>query len=131
NALRTAVDVRRFPWIRPLVAAYAADFASVASLFAGNPADDASWRETIARVQRSTHDRARLADVVSRQLEARGASMEARHAASVLGDRSSVAIVTGQQAGLFGGPLDTLLKAITTVQLARPVHSTFGAPDVR
>lgn len=49
----------------------------------------------------------------------RGAPPEAIAAAKTLLDPDSVAIVTGQQAGAFGGPLFTILKAITTIQLAR------------
>ena len=56
--VRAAIDLRRFSWIRPLVAAYSSDFPSVASLFAGNPADPEAWTQTIARVQRSPRDRA-------------------------------------------------------------------------
>ncbi|MEO6222637.1 MAG: hypothetical protein ABIP90_05260, partial [Vicinamibacterales bacterium] len=56
--VRAAIDLRRFPWIRPLVAAYSSDFPSVASLFAGNPADSEAWTQAITRVQQSPRDRA-------------------------------------------------------------------------
>ncbi len=128
GVIPTSVDLRRFPWIRPLVTAYADDFASVAPLFAGNPSEPAAWRTTIARVQRSTHDRALLRSVLTRQLERRGAPAAARAAAHALGDPTTVAVVTGQQAGAFGGPLYTLLKAITALQLARDIRSQHGVP---
>ncbi|HET9369089.1 MAG TPA: bacillithiol biosynthesis cysteine-adding enzyme BshC [Vicinamibacterales bacterium] len=130
GVIREAIDLGRFPWIRPLVGAYAHDFASVAPLFAGNPADPQAWRDTIARVQRAPRDRARLASVVSAQLDRRQAPPEARAAAAALADARSVAIVTGQQAGLGGGPLYTLLKAVTALQLARRVSDGHGLPVV-
>ena len=57
SAVREAVDLSRLPWIRPLVKAYTEDFASVAPLFAGNPADPRAWAATIERVQRAPRDR--------------------------------------------------------------------------
>lgn len=130
TAVRAAIDLRRFPWIRPLVAEYASDFARVSSLFAGNPANAADWASTIARVQRAPRDRAAIERMVSAQLERRGAPPESRAAAMQLADPRTVAVVTGQQAGLFGGPLYTLLKAVTAVQLARRVQSDHGVPAV-
>ena len=130
GAVRAAVDLRRLPWIRPLVSAYANDFASVAPLFAGNPAAPDAWRETIARVQQSACDRSTLAAILQRQLAARGAPPEAREAAGRLAQPDAVAIVTGQQAGVFGGPLYTLLKAVTAIQLARRMAQEQGVATV-
>jgi bacillithiol biosynthesis cysteine-adding enzyme BshC len=128
--LRAAIDFERFPWIRPLVAAYTHQFSSVAPLFAGDPADPAAWRDTIARVTRAPRDRAAIAAIVARQLASRRAPDAAVAGAAHLGDPRAVAIVTGQQAGVFGGPLYTLLKAITTIQLARQVQKSHGVPVV-
>ena len=94
--VRAAIDLRRFSWIRPLVAAYSSDFPSVASLFAGNPADPDAWTQAIARVQRRPRDRAGVSQVVAAQLERRNAPALARSAASQLADPSAVAIVTGR-----------------------------------
>jgi bacillithiol biosynthesis cysteine-adding enzyme BshC len=50
--------------------------------------------------------------------------------AAALALPGTVAVVTGQQAGLFGGPLYTLLKAVNTVTVARHVAATTGATVV-
>jgi bacillithiol biosynthesis cysteine-adding enzyme BshC len=130
GVIRGAIDVRRLPWIRPLVGAYAYDFGKVAPLFAGNPADPEAWRRTIARVQRAPRDRQALAALIGRQLADRGAPAESRAGAAELSNPSAVAVVTGQQAGLFGGPLFTLLKAATAVQLARQIRAAHDVPAV-
>ncbi len=128
--LRDTVSFPRLPWLRPLVEAVAHDFASVAPLFAGNPADARDWASAIARVQHSTHDRDAVASLLVAQMTKRGAPAAAINAAGLLARPDAVAVVTGQQAGIFGGPLYTLLKAVTTVQLARAATATHGTPVV-
>ena len=51
-------------------------------------------------------------------------------AADRLADATAVAVLTGQQAGLFGGPVYTLLKAITALKLADEVSRRHGVPAV-
>jgi bacillithiol biosynthesis cysteine-adding enzyme BshC len=113
------IDVRRFPWIRPLAGDYAFDFERVAPLYSGNPASAAAWSDAIARVAAFPRSRQAIAGVLAAQQAHRGAPAAARDAAKSLADGATVAVVTGQQAGAFGGPLFTLLKAITAVQLAQ------------
>jgi bacillithiol synthase len=130
TSARLAVDVRRFPWINRLAADYAFDFARVADFYAGNPADPAAWADAIARTQQFARQRDAVADLIAAQQQRRGAPAESMAAAARLRDARTVAIVTGQQAGVFGGPLFTLLKAITAIRLAERVRDTHRVPAV-
>src|SRR5438094_8117297 len=126
----SGIDVRRFPWIRPLSGDYAYNFQQVEGLYAGNPLDTGAWRDAIRRAQQHPRDRASVARLLQRQQQERGAPAAARDAATRLADPATVAVVTGQQAGVFGGPMYTLLKALTALQLARKTEREHGAPAV-
>jgi bacillithiol biosynthesis cysteine-adding enzyme BshC len=127
---RLPIDIRRFPWIRRLAADYVYNHARVADFFAGNPAEPAAWRDAITRTQRHPRNRDAVADLLQAQQRRRGAPEAALSATAQLRDPRSVAIVTGQQAGLFGGPLFTLLKAISAIRLAEHVRAEHQVPAV-
>ncbi len=124
------IDVRQFPWIRRLASDYAFDYHHVAPFFAGNPAAPEAWTAAVARAQRYPRDREALAAVIDAQQRQWGAPAAAQDAARRLADPTSVAVVTGQQAGLFGGPQFTLLKALTTIKAARQASAAYGVPVV-
>lgn len=130
DAASTAIDVRTLSWIRPLVGAYAYDYGAVAPLYAGNPASRDAWTDAVRRSRAHPRDHAAIARIIQAQQEHRGAPPEARAAAERLADPGTVAVVTGQQAGVFGGPLFTLLKAITAIQLAKRASEEHGVPVV-
>ena len=124
------MDVRRFPWVRPLAGEYAANFASVAPLYAGDPQSPDAWREVSARVRSHPGHRDHVAAAIAAQQRRRDAPEAARTAAALLANPDTVAVVTGQQAGVFGGPLYTVLKAVSAIQLARRAAQTLGTPVV-
>jgi bacillithiol biosynthesis cysteine-adding enzyme BshC len=125
-----AVDVRRFPWVRRLTADYAYDFRAVAPFFSGDPNDRRAWADSIRRTQAHDRRREQVAQAIAAQQQRRGAPPRAQDSARKLADPSTVAIVTGQQAGLFGGPMFTLLKALTALKLADQVSREHGVPAV-
>jgi bacillithiol biosynthesis cysteine-adding enzyme BshC len=125
-----SIDVRQAPWLRPLAGDYAFNFSNVATLYAGDPASPEAWRRAIARAQQPRIERSEIARILEAQQTRRAAPPAAVSASRTLLDPRAVAIVTGQQAGAFGGPLFTLLKAITTIQLARRIADEYQAPAV-
>jgi bacillithiol biosynthesis cysteine-adding enzyme BshC len=130
NSLHIPVDIRRFPWVKKLAADYAFQFSALAPFYSGDPAAPASWSAAIANAQKHPRKRAELSALLATQLERRNAPAAAREAAARLSDPASVAIVTGQQAGLFGGPLFTLYKGLTAFKLAARVSQEHGVPAV-
>jgi bacillithiol biosynthesis cysteine-adding enzyme BshC len=130
NSLHISVDIRRFPWVKKLAADYAFQFSALAPFFSGNPAEPASWTAAIASAQKHPRQRAELSALLAKQLERRHAPAAAREAAARLADPQTIAILTGQQAGLFGGPLFTLYKGLTAAKLAAQIATGHGVPAV-
>ncbi len=130
SLIRHSIDIARLPWSRSFGVDYVHAFERVAPFFAGDPASPAAWTDTIARVSALPRNREAVAALVAAQQAARGAPDAARESAARLVRPDAVTIVTGQQAGLFGGPIFTLLKAITAIRLARRVEAEHGVPAV-
>jgi bacillithiol synthase len=130
SASHVSVDLRQLPWIKRLATDYAFDFGQLAPFFAGDPAAADAWTEMIRRRQAQPRETTNLSAMLVAQQTRRGAAPEAIAASERLADARTVAVVTGQQAGLFGGPLYTLLKALTALQLAERTSRTHGVPAV-
>lgn len=77
-----------------------------------------------------TGDRAALAEMLVALNRHLGAPAPALGAAARLAEPGALAVVAGQQAGLFGGPLYTVHKALGAVALARRMEALLRRPVV-
>ena len=123
------IDLRQWSGSR-LSLDYTFQYHRLAAYYAGDPSEPDAWRGAIARAQAHPRQRDRMVAILQAQLASRGAPEQARAAVGKLADPRTVAIVTGQQAGLFGGPLYTLMKGLTAAKLAAEIEAQFGVPCV-
>ena len=116
----------RIKGVSSLYAAYTEEYTPLASYFGGDWRQQSSYEQVAARLDKHAIQRDRLTGVLLRQNARWGNASPA----SQLKDPRALTIVTGQQVGLFGGPLYTLYKAVTTVKLARHLSRVLKRPVV-
>ena len=124
------LDLRQLPGTSSLVRDYVHAFPRLASFYAGNPQDPGAYQEQADRCDARAYRRHELRDVLLAQNEGWGISHIVRQRIEELGHPRAVAVVTGQQTGLFGGPLFTLYKALTAVQLAARLRVELRRPVI-
>ena len=83
-----------------------------------------------AAVGPASHRRDAVADLLAEQNRAWGAGADTLALVDRLRDPAAVAVVTGQQLGLFAGPLYTVYKALTAVRVSARVEAVTGRPAV-
>ena len=101
------------------------DFLSYSSdirKFFPNPPDPARVASRAAVVPHGTKIQGQVADVLQKQNRVWGASEKTLENIRRLRDGAH-AVVTGQQVGLFGGPVLSLFKAASVLSLAKQVES--------
>lgn len=114
-----------------LAAAYLNDFPRVSGLFRFDPSKDESFQDRASYLSRSWKgDRQGLSATLEAYNRSLGAGQAVLDGARRLGESGSLAVVTGQQAGVLTGPLYTIHKALTAVALARRWEARLGRPVV-
>ncbi|MCY9588612.1 bacillithiol biosynthesis cysteine-adding enzyme BshC [Paenibacillus chitinolyticus] len=118
---------------QPLTEDYIHHFDRVSALFDYNPWDKGSLHrraEAVRHTEGNRADRKRLAEVLLEYNRRIGNQETALSAAAGLAEENSLTVVGGQQAGLFGGPLLVIYKAITVLIAARQAQAELGTPVV-
>jgi bacillithiol biosynthesis cysteine-adding enzyme BshC len=113
----------------PLFRDYLSGAAAVAPFFDGGRWDLDALEQRGDRALAMDRPRQAVAEALVRQQEARGATAAAE-AARTLARPEALAVVTGQQAGLFGGPLFVLYKALAAMKVSAALSERRRAPVV-
>jgi bacillithiol synthase len=111
------ISFREIPRTSGLFADFLYDFERVAAFFSSE-AKNGKLIERARRVTAQEFSRNEVADVLRDQNSATGAGEATFANIELLRDKDSVVVITGQQSGLFTGPLFTIYKALTVIKLA-------------
>jgi bacillithiol biosynthesis cysteine-adding enzyme BshC len=103
--------------------------AAVERFFPASFREGRAYESVMAAIDARPPDRTTLVQVLQEQAGAVGAGQKTLDNISLLSKPSSYAVVTGQQVGVLGGPMYTLLKAITVLKLAAKLRVKYPGRD--
>ncbi|MHB8172007.1 MAG: bacillithiol biosynthesis cysteine-adding enzyme BshC [Thermincolia bacterium] len=124
------LDTIHLPYANPLARAYLEDFSQVAHLFEYNPEEGESYAQRCRYLDETYTNRQQVVDILTKYNEELGCSVATRANLAALSQPGAVAVITGQQAGVLTGPLYTIYKVLTTVQLAGRLTRELARPVV-
>lgn len=108
---------------------YINDYRQLSDFYAGNPFDEDAVAEKIDNFQ-FAGDRQQSVEILSSFNEDFDVHQAALDNVDRLRDNEALAIVTGQQMGVYGGPLYTILKTVSTIHIAKQLEQKYDRPVV-
>ncbi len=112
------IPTKQLPHISPLVHDYFYDYHKVCEFFHGDFRDLTAFQHQTERVISRYLPREQLAATLKEQNQNYGCDSQTLGNINKLSQDQTCAVVTGQQVGLFSGPLYTIYKALTAIKLA-------------
>ncbi|WP_219637799.1 bacillithiol biosynthesis cysteine-adding enzyme BshC [Cohnella sp. CFH 77786] len=117
------------PVLRSLSERYRQQEPATVALFGAHPGNREDWHlraEWLDRTESDRADRARVAQALKHYQIGVAVHPAAQRSLERLGQPGTLAVVGGQQAGLFGGALFIFYKALTVIQTARRAERQLG-----
>jgi bacillithiol biosynthesis cysteine-adding enzyme BshC len=120
------IPFSRLPGANRLFIDYLENFDQLSKFYAVDYRSRAALLSQIDLVAPRDYPRAEIAKILQRQNRQWGAGEPTENQIAALEKNGSVAVVTGQQVGIYGGPLFTLYKALTCLKLAESLRARTG-----
>jgi len=117
-----AIPMRNLPRLPRLVHDYFYAYGKVEEFYSGDFRDVAAFERQTERAIARPLPRKSLAEVLTEQNQSYGCGPRTLGHIQKIAQDQACAVVTGQQVGLFSGPLYTIYKALTAVKLAEHLN---------
>ncbi len=125
------LKLENIPGLSKLTRDYFSTFEKTGPFFNGHFQDCSSFKNIANRLQIVNRPhRNELADILIDQNRNFNAADATFQNIELLRQPDTLAVVSGQQAGLFGGPLFTIHKSLTAIKLANTLTQRLGRPVV-
>ncbi|MCZ6819122.1 MAG: bacillithiol biosynthesis cysteine-adding enzyme BshC [Calditrichaeota bacterium] len=114
----------QLPGVSALVSDYFDNFEKVAEFYNGDYRTPENFLHRSADIKTRDLPLGKLVPILKEQNQKYGCGLATLEKIDWLLERRACAVVTGQQTGLFGGPLLTIYKALTAIKLAARLSRT-------
>ncbi len=125
----TRVPYTRIPHSSTLLLDYLYQYDRVGNFYSGSPFEKVNYQQLAPKIRSLSQNREQICTILARQNRQYGCPEQTLANIQQLREPETLAVVTGQQAGLFSGPAFTLYKALTTVRVAQFLEEQ-GLPAV-
>ncbi len=120
-----AIPTNKLPNISSLVFDYFYEYGKVSEFFSGNFRDQTAYVLQTEKVRSRDLPRERLAALLKEQNLSYGCGAQTLGNIKKITQDKACTVVTGQQVGLFSGPLYTIYKALTAIKLAESLDQNY------
>ncbi len=121
------IDFSEIPGTSELFLDYMNDFKKVEKYYKINFRDEARYSELFEKVtSRVNPNKTELVRIIKDQYKKFTPSDKTKQNIELLNDEKTIAVFTGQQIGILGGPLYTFYKIFTAIKLSEHLSEKFG-----
>lgn len=118
------IDFSKIPGNTKLFLDYVNNFENVKKYYSNNFRDEKSYEKTFSKIE--NRDGEALVKIIKNQYKGFSYSDKTKKNIELFNENNTIAVFTGQQLGLFGGPLYTFYKIFTTIKLSEYLNDKFS-----